>query len=248
VPTPSRSERVLVVSDDALRRKLLRYLLLDAGYDVAAVPAVAAALPLLDREGIDLLILDGNLPAAERLACCRRLRRGHATVAILALTGRQDVEAAITAFAAGVDDCLACPFDPRELLARAGVLLQRQGQGSAPAVTAVLAAGGLALDLSRLSLRLSDGRTVSLAPMELRLLRCLLQNAGHVLTRDALQRRVWGGEESASNLLDVYIGRLRRKLAAVDAPARIETIRGLGYRLRTGPALLAPADRTRRSA
>jgi two-component system, OmpR family, response regulator len=84
--------------------------------------------------------------------------------------------------------------------------------------------------------------------MELRLLPCPLRNAGHVLTRDALRRRVWGEEEHASNLLDVHIGRLRRKLAAIDAPARIETIRGPGCRLRTGPVLLATADRTRRSA
>jgi two-component system, OmpR family, response regulator len=245
VPTASPSERVLVVSADALRRKLLRYLLLDAGYAVAAVPAVPAALPLLDREGIDLLILDGSLPAAERLACCRRLRRGHATVAILGLTGRQDVEARITAFAAGVDDCLVCPFDPRELLARAGALLQRQRQGNATSATAVLAGGGLTLDAARLSLRLSNGRTASLAPLELRLLQCLLRNAGHVVTGDALRHRVWGQEESASNMLEVYIGRLRRKLAALDAPARIETVRGLGYRFRTDQTLPAADDRAR---
>lgn len=248
MPTPSRSERVLVVSDDAVRRKLLRYLLMEAGYAVAAVPAVAAALPLLDRGGIDLLLLDGRLPAAERLTCCRRLRLGHAAVAILGLTARRDPEATLAAFDTGVDDCLACPFDPRELLARAGALLRRQGQGSGTLATAVLAGSGLTLDPARPSLRRSDGRTVALAPLELRLLQCLLQNAGHVLTGAALRRRVWGQEERASNLLEVHIGRLRRKLAALDAPARIETVRSLGYRLRTGPVLLAPADRTRRSA
>jgi DNA-binding response OmpR family regulator len=246
MPPATGNDRVLVVSDAPLQRKLMRYLLMEAGYDVAAVSSVTAALPLFDRERIDLLLMDGSLPGSERLADCRRLRAEHAAVVILGLTDRQDVEARITAFAAGVDDCLSYPFDPRELLARAGALLGRHGHGIA--ANAVLTRGGLTLDPSRLSLRLSNGRTASLAPLELRLLRSLFVNAGHVLTRDALRRAVWGQEQSESNMLEVYIGRLRRKLIAIDAPARIETVRGLGYRFRADRTLPVVDDRARISA
>lgn len=232
--------RVLVVSDDALRRKLLRHLLLEAGYDVAAVAAIAAAIPLLERGGADLLLLDGNLPAPERLACCRGLRAVHAAVAILCLTDREDFEARIAAFAAGADDCLSWPFDHRELLARTGALLRRPGRSGAVSSGTVLTGGGLTLDAAHLSLRLGDGQQASLAPLESRLLRHLMLNAGHVLTREALRRAAWGRAEGESNMLEVYIGRLRRKLAAIEAPAQIETVRGLGYRLR--------ADRARKSA
>lgn len=247
MPPAADGLRALVVGDDALRRKLLRYLLLEAGYDAAAVPAVAAAIPLLERDGVDLLLLDGHLPAAERLACCRRLRAARAAVAILCLTPRRDVEARVEALAAGADDCLPCPFDPRELLARAGALLRRRpGPGAAAADAA------LTLGVSRLSLEVGDGCRVALAPRELRLLRVLLQHAGRVCAGDALRRAVWGPEEGESNLLEVYIGRLRRKLAALEAPARIETVRGVGYRLYVDRALPADAppaaDASRRSA
>jgi two-component system OmpR family response regulator len=229
--------RVLVVIGDALQRKLIRHLLIDAGHAAAAVSSSAAAVSLLDREGIDLLMLDGSLLGPDSLAFCRHLRAEHAALSILFLTVGKDVEANIAAFDAGVDDCLAMPFHPRELLARAGALLRRQDGTAFP--NAVLTCGGLTLDASLLAIRLSNGRSVPLAPLEMRLLRYLIQHAGHVLGRDAILRTVWGQEESESNLLDVHIGRLRRKLAAADAPASIETVRSLGYRFRAHPLLPA---------
>jgi len=238
VSAAAAPNRVLVVSGEALQRKLLRYVLLDAGHAAAAVSSSAAAVALLDREGIDLLMLDGSLLGADSLALCRRLRSEHAALSILFLTVGKDVEANIAAFDAGVDDCLAMPFEPRELLARAAALLHRQANGAA-APHAVLTCGGLTLDPSLLALGLRDGRSVPLAPLELHLLRYLMQHAGHVLGRDAILRTVWGQEASQSNLLDVHIGRLRRKLAAADAPASIETIRHLGYRFRAHPLLPA---------
>jgi len=243
VPASSQPNRVLVVSGVPLQRKLVRYLLIDAGHAVAAVSSVAAAGPLLEREGVDLLILDGSLPEPDSLAFCRQVRAEHAAVSILFLSGSKDVEAKIAAFDAGVDDCLAMPFDPRELQARVGALLNRQGRGAVAFPNAILTSGGLALDPSQLAIRLSDGRSMPLAPLEMRLLRYLMLNAGHVLTRDEILRTVWGQDESESNMLDVYISRLRRKLAAADAPAGIETVRSLGYRFRAALPLPAVAER-----
>ena len=239
--------RVLVVSDDALERKLIRYILMDSGHAVAAVSSIAAAAPLLDRESVDLLILNRSLPGPDRLAFCRHLRVGHVAVSILFLTAGKDVEATIAAFDAGVDDCLAMPFHPQELLARAGALLHRQDR-DAVSPNAVLTCGGLSLDPALLAIRLNDGRSVPLAPLELRLLRGLMLHAGHVLTRDAILRTVWGQDESESNMLDVHIGRLRRKLAAADAPADIETVRSLGYRFRAHPLPPAVGERSQLSA
>ncbi len=238
--------RVLVVIGDALQRKLIRHLLIDAGHAAAAVSSSAAAVSLLDREGIDLLMLDGSLLGPDSLAFCRHLRAEHAALSILFLTAGKDVDANIAAFDAGVDDCLAMPFHPRELLARAGALLRRQDGTAFP--NAVLTCGGLTLDASLLAIRLSNGRSVPLAPLEMRLLRYLIQHAGHVLGRDAILRTVWGQEESESNLLDVHIGRLRRKLAAVDAPVSIETIRSLGYRVRVDLLVPAVGERAQISA
>ena len=244
----SEPNRVLVVSGDALQRKLMRYVLMDAGHAAAAVSSVAAAIPLLDREPVDLLMLDGSMPGPDSLAFCRHLRAEHVAVSILFLTAGKDVEANIAAFDAGVDDCLAMPFQPRELLARAGALLHRHERGDAASPNAILTCGGLALDPSLLAIRLRDGRSVPLAPLEMRLLRALMLHAGRVLSRDAILRTVWGQDDSESNMLDVHIGRLRRKLAAADAPASIETVRSLGYRFRADLLVPAVGERTQISA
>jgi len=234
------------VSDDALERKLMRYILMDTGHAAAAVSSIAAAAPLLDRESVDLLILDRSLPGPDSLAFCRHLRAEHVAVSILLLTAGKDVAATIAAFDAGVDDCLAMPFHPRELLARAGALLHRQDP-DAVSPDAVLTCGGLSFDPALLAIRRSDGRSVPLTPLEGRMLRYLMQHAGHVLGRDAILRTVWGQDASESNLLEVHLGRLRRKLAAADASVCIETIRHLGYRFRADPLPSALGERTQLS-
>ncbi len=224
--------RILVVDDDVLLRKLVRYVLQEAGYDVAAVDGAAAALRVMEREDVHLIILDVTMPGMNGLEFCRRVRAQRADVPILFLSGQQDVNDTVAGFDAGGDDYLAKPFEPRELLARARALLNRQLWGAASVGGTTLKAGGLTLDLAKLSVQLPDSRVVALSPTEVHLLQYLMANAGRVVTRDLILQAVWGHDfESESNLVDVYIRRLRRKLEAHPSRRLIETVRGMGYRL-----------------
>ena len=227
--------RILVVDDDMLLRKMVRYVLQEAGYDVAAVDSAAAAMRLLEREEVHLVILDVNMPGMNGLEFCRQLRAQRENLPILFLSGQKDIDDKVAGFDAGGDDYLAKPFEPRELIVRVRALLNRQLWGAPNASSNTLKAGGITLDLAELSVQLPDGHTVSLTPTELRVLQYLMVNAGRVVTRDLILQSVWGYDyESESNQVDVYIRRIRRKIEADPERPLIETVRGLGYRLVAG--------------
>lgn len=228
----SLAARILVVDDDLLLRKMVRYVLSEAGYDVAAVDSAAGAMRLLDREEVHLVVLDVNMPGTNGLDFCRQLRAQRATLPILFLSGQREVDDKVAGFDAGGDDYLAKPFEPRELLVRVRALLNRQLWGTANISSNVVKAGGLTLDLAELSVQTPDGRAVPLTPTELRVLQYLMVNAGRVVTRDLILQSVWGYDyESESNQVDVYIRRIRRKIEQDSQRPYIETVRGLGYRL-----------------
>jgi DNA-binding response OmpR family regulator len=227
--------RVLLVDDDLLLRKVVRLVLGESGYDVVAVENAAAAEGVLDREEVHLIILDVAMPGMSGPDFCRQIRARGAMQPVLFLSGHKELPDKMTGFAAGGDDYLAKPFDPRELLVRVQALLNRQFWGTANPVRNVVHAGGLTLDVLAMSVRLPSGRLVSLAPTELRILRYLMDNAGHVVTRDLILQAGWGyNYDSASNQVDVYIRRIRRKLEGSDNAVAIQTVRGVGYRLVLG--------------
>lgn len=232
--------RILLVDDDALLRKMVRFVLTESGYEVSAAEGAAAALRLLEREEVQLIILDVAMAGLSGPECCRQLRARGATQPVLFLSGHRELADKVAGFEAGGDDYLAKPFEPRELLARVRALLGRQFWGTASPAAAVLRLGGLALDVPNLAATLPGGRVVPLTPTELRVLQLLVANAGRVVPREQILQAGWGYHyESASNQVDVYIRRLRRKLEAPDRAAAIHTVRGLGYRLVVGPT---PAD------
>ncbi len=224
--------RILIVDDDPVLRKLLTYLLTEGGYAVAATDNSAAAMRLIEREDVHLIVLDVVMPGLDGLLFCRRLREQRPTLPILFLSGRHQCDDKIAGFDAGGDDYLGKPFEPRELLVRVRALLQRQFWGTPTSTDTRIRVGDLVLHLSDLSVELPNGRQVALTPTEMRVLHCLMRNPGHVVTRDFILEHAWGFDyDSTSNQIDVYMRRLRRKIESDDSRPLIETVRGVGYRI-----------------
>ena len=185
---------------------------------------------LASPNGVDAAILDVLMPGIDGLEVCRRLRAGGNPVPILMLTARTEVDSRVAGLDAGADDYLPKPFALAELLARLRALLRRVGNGDGEAAT--LRFADLDLDPGTREVRRA-GRSIELTRTEFALLELFLRNPRQVLTRSIIFERVWGYDFGpSSNSLDVYIGYLRRKTEAGDAPRLIHTVRGVGYALR----------------
>jgi len=196
--------RVLFVDDDLLLRKVVRLILAESGYDVSAVDGAAAAMHLLEREEVHLIVLDVAMTGTSGPDFCRQLRARGAMQPVLFLSGHKELSDKVAGFEAGGDDYMAKPFEPRELLARVRALLSRQFWGTANPAGNVVHSGELTLDVTDLYARLPGGRVVSLTPTELRVLQYLMVNAGRVVTRDLILQAGWGyNYERASNQVDV---------------------------------------------
>ena len=222
--------RILVVDDDPTNTKLLKFLLSDEGYDVVAVNSPNEALQATSDDVFDLLILDVMMPEMDGLELCRRIRETSATP-IIFVSARGEVKDKVAALRIGGDDYISKPFDPSEVLARTWATLRRTRQLANS--EANLRTPDLILDAVDNKVTLTrNNKTVSLTPIEAKLLRCLVANAGRTLTRDTLVIKVWGYDfDGESNQLDVYMKRLRAKVeAAPSNPQLLLTMRGVGYK------------------
>jgi two-component system response regulator RegX3 len=231
--------RILVVDDDPTNTKLLKFLLSDEGYDVTAVNSSTEALAAISDDVFDLLILDIMMPEMDGLELCRRIRQT-STTPIIFISARGEVKDKVTALRLGGDDYISKPFDPSEVLARTWATLRRTRQIANS--EANLRTPDLVLDAVDNKVTLvRNNKTVSLTPIEAKLLRCLVANAGRTLTRDTLVIKVWGYDfDGESNQLDVYIKRLRAKIEEQPAhPQILQTIRGVGYKYQ--PSVVTPA-------
>jgi DNA-binding response OmpR family regulator len=220
--------RVLVVEDE---RKVLRGLeqgLKAEGYDVATATTGEAGLELATSQAFDCVVLDLLLPGRDGLQVLADLRRAGKTLPVLILTARDAVEDRVTGLDAGADDYLVKPFAFAELLARLRVLLRRgRGEGAT-----VFQAGDLELDLLRRRV-VRAGAEIPLTPREFELLEYLLRYKNTTVTRAMLGREVWKEPGFAlTNVIDVFINALRRKLEKGGQRPLIHTIRGVGYTLR----------------
>jgi DNA-binding response OmpR family regulator len=214
--------RVLIAEDEQRVGSFLERGLRAAGFTATVCREGAVALALAHDDDFELLILDLGLPDRDGLTVLRDLRGRGVRLPVLVLTGRtQDT---VTALEAGADDYLTKPFAFEELLAR---VRARTRPASGPARAAVYEHDGLRLDV--LARRVTvDGEQVRLTVRELMVLETLLAHRGEVLSRDELLAHAWGHiHDTGSNVVDVCIGRLRRKLGA----QRFETVRGAGYRM-----------------
>lgn len=229
--TSIRPQRILVIDDEAPILDLVRGYLEREGFGVVTAASGPAGLEAVRTGNPDVVILDVMLPGLDGIEVCRQLRT-FSSAYVLMLTARGEEIDRIVGLTVGADDYLVKPFSPRELVARVRALLRRpRTDAAAPAA----GPAGLELDEARRSVRV-DGRAVELTTLEFDLLATLARDPGVVVRRQALLDRVWGLEFVADDhLVDVHIANVRRKLGDDPAhPRFVETVRGVGYRLREG--------------
>jgi len=220
-----------VADDDGHIREVVRFALSQGGFEVVEARDGREACERLEGGGIDLVVLDILMPEADGLEVCRRIRRT-TQIPIIFLSSKDDELDRVLGLELGADDYLSKPFSPRELLARVRAVLRRlrAPQDAAP-VPEALRRGPLAMDLGRHRCTW-DGREVVLTVTEFALLQALLGAPGKVFSRDNLVDHAWGrGHAITDRTIDSHVRRIRQKLATVGADP-IETVYGIGYRLR----------------
>jgi DNA-binding response OmpR family regulator len=226
-PPPAQTgESILVIEDepgivDFLQRGLAGY-----GYQVStALDGVTGTEKALS-EHVDLVVLDMMLPGRSGMQVLASIKDAKPTVPVIALTARGEIDDRIAGLDAGLVDYLTKPFSLRELAAR----IRAQLRASSEATTTTLSGAGIELDLLSRQVRRA-GDLVRLSSTEFELLHYLMRNSGRVLTREQILRAVWGYEyDPGTNVVDVYVGYLRRKLGRADRRAPIVTVRTVGYR------------------
>jgi len=223
-------QRVLVAEDDRSVREALVMALELEGYAVCPTTDGERALAAFDEFRPDVLILDVMMPTVDGLTVCRRLRARKIATPILVLTARDQVADRVSGLDAGADDYVVKPFSLDELLARLRALLRRN---QVDAEEPELVVSDLHLDPLRRVVRRGD-RIVDLTKTEFDLLQLLMENGGIVLSREQIYEHIWGFDfETGSRSLDVYIGYLRRKTEEGDKPRLVQTVRGVGYVVRS---------------
>jgi two-component system copper resistance phosphate regulon response regulator CusR len=227
--------RILLVEDEPRAAQMLAKGLREQAYAVDIAGDGGDALYHTAITDYDVLILDVMLPRQQDgFRVCRQLRASGSTVPILMLTARDDIESRIHGLDSGADDYLTKPFDFGELLARLRAIIRR---GHRPLTPQHLCVGPLELDTRARSARRS-GRSVSLTAREYALLEFLMRHAGAVVGRAAIAEHVWDASyDPLSNVIDVYIQRLRRKIEEPGTPALLLTRRGEGYMIMAAQAV-----------
>jgi two-component system phosphate regulon response regulator PhoB len=222
--------RILVVEDEADLAELVAFNLRGAGHDVTVAHDGQSALAEINRAQPDLVVLDVMLPDLSGIEVCRRLRRSPETVRlpVIMLTARSDEVDRVVGFEVGADDYVPKPFSPRELVLRVEAILRRtipRGDTEGPQEIVL---GDLVIDVPAHRVEVRE-QEVLLTALEFRLLLDLASRAGRVQSRDALLERVWGySPDVETRTVDTHVKRLREKLGV--GAARIETVRGVGYR------------------
>ena len=225
---------VLVVDDDIEIRSMLRRVLLAEGYDVDTATTAEDGVRLASERRPELVVMDIGLPDEDGIDAVARLRDAGRWVPVLMLTAHGDLERRVDSFRAGADDFLAKPFHVEELLLRLDALLRRARGSDLEHADSRMRRGDVLIDTA--TRRCWRGaREVELSPREFSLLEYLVRNAGAALSRDQLVDAVWDGDVAeGSNLVDVYVGYLRRKLEADGEPRLIRTVRGHGFQFTPG--------------
>jgi DNA-binding response OmpR family regulator len=212
---------ILLVEDDQDLSTGLKHALQTEGFAVNHVATGAAALAAVEIDAPEIIILDIGLPDIDGLTVLKRLRLAHPDLPVLLLTARASLDAKVAGLDSGADDYLPKPFEMEELLARLRVLQRRLSTSK----SSLISIGAITLDTTAHDVRIDDS-AVELSRREYMLLKVLMENAGRVQTRDALETKLYSwGEEIASNAIEVHIHNLRKKL-----PSNfIKTVRGVGY-------------------
>jgi DNA-binding response OmpR family regulator len=220
---------LLLVEDEARLAENLCRGLGEEGFTVDPVASAEAAEQALADKAYDLMVLDLRLPGKDGLTFLRELRAAGNVTPVLILTARGALEERVTGLDSGADDYLTKPFAFTELVARVKALARR------PARTQpVLKVADLELDTIKRRVR-RGGRELNLSPKETILLELLMRHAGEVVTRDMIAEVVWGaGYNALTNLIEVFVNRIRQKIDDRGPDPRIVTVRGVGYSMRPG--------------
>jgi DNA-binding response OmpR family regulator len=223
------TQTLLIVEDDARVADFLLRGLRAEGYAPSIAGSAEEALPLLRHGGFDVALFDVMLPGQSGMELCQQIRAERLALPVLMLTAMGGVAERVAGLRCGADDYLTKPFAFDELLARVEALLRRPPQWIEPATE--LCVGDLVFDRVRMEVRRS-GQVLPLTAKELALLELLMSAPGRLFSRERILSNVWGVDsDPLTNVVDVYIRRLRSKLDEAGQPSRITTVRGLGYRL-----------------
>ncbi len=224
----SAARRLLVVEDETKLAANIKRGLGEAGFTVDVASSAEAARASLSQSAYDLMLLDLRLPGQDGLEFLAELRAAGAVLPVLILTARDSTDQRVRGLDGGGDDYLTKPFAFGELLARVRALLRRQ----LAADSRMLEVNDIIIDTGRRAAS-RGGRALDLSPKELMVLEFLVRHAGLAVTRDMLGEAVWGKDYNAmSNIVEVFINRLRQKIELVNQPPLIVTVRGAGYMLR----------------
>jgi DNA-binding response OmpR family regulator len=223
--------RILVVEDNHRLNHALTSNLVHEGYSVDSAYDGQEGQDLAELTPYDLVILDILLPGKDGLEVCRDLRRRRIPTPILLLTARDSIDDRVKGLDCGADDYLVKPFAIRELLARLRALLRRQFSSQ----QGQLVIGSMMIDPVTHTVEREE-RPIDLTPKEFALLEYLMYHPNQVVTREMIEQHIWNYEiECESNVIDVYVRRLRRKIDDPFAVKVLTTVRGIGYRLQTPP-------------
>ena len=218
--------RLLVVEDDPALGAVVQRGLREDGHSVDLAATIAGATRAITLDSYDLVVLDLGLPDGDGVTFCRELRATDAATRVLMMTARDASPDVVHGLDAGADDYITKPFDYPVLAARVRALLRRPARGGNP----ILSAGTIALDPASHRVT-SDTVVIPLTAREFSLLHFLMSRSGEVVSRSDIIDHVWDAHlDPMSNVVDVHVAQLRRKLASHHGEAPIETIRGVGYR------------------
>jgi two-component system response regulator PhoP len=218
--------RLLVIEDDATLRESLARQLAEAGFAIEQAADGKEGLYYAEEYPIDLAIIDLGLPGMSGLEIIERVRAEGKTYPILILTARDRWEDKVDGLSAGADDYVVKPFHFEEVSARVNALLRRSGGWA----SSVLSAGPVKLDMSRQELVINDA-PIELTSFEYKIIEYLMVRAGKVISKTELTERLYDQDfERDSNVIEVFIGRLRKKMDPDNTIKPIETLRGRGYR------------------
>lgn len=222
--------RILIVEDDRRISGVLRRYLTEQSYAVDVTEDGESGLAAAQTVDYDLIILDVMLSKLDGFALCRELRRQRITTPLLMLTARDEVRDRVAGLDSGADDYLVKPFALHELSARIRALARRPHGRNPKIIIADLQIDTVSRSVTR------DAQEIELSAREYMILEYLARQQGRIVTRATLEEHIWNEElQPNSNIVDVYIARLRRKLDDNHEVKLLETVRGVGYRLRESP-------------
>lgn len=221
---------VLVVEDESRVAEFIQRGLRAEGWSVTVAPDGETGLELVENDEFDVVVLDLMLPGISGQDVCRKMRARRNVTPVLMLTALGKTDERVAGLRMGADDYLGKPFDFDELLARIEALVRRRNAFGGEEKTAhLLEAGPIRFDMQSLEVFCDDSR-IELTSKERDMLRLFLNRPGKILSRERILNAVWGASaDPLNNVVDVYVGRLRKKLGS--AGGSIETVRGAGYRL-----------------